>query len=97
MNRPARPTTSWSGDRRSFPPHVRRRILQRDDYTCVQCGGHATIADHVIPRGEGGADDETNGQALCVACHHVKTQQEIKRGRARRSRRRPPDRHPGLL
>ena len=36
----------------------------------------ATIRDHVVPLAEGGHDVDANVQALCVACHDVKTQAE---------------------
>jgi 5-methylcytosine-specific restriction enzyme A len=29
--------------------------------------------DHVLPLFKGGADDDTNRQGLCAACHAVKT------------------------
>jgi 5-methylcytosine-specific restriction protein A len=32
----------------------------------------ATIRDHIVPLGQGGTDDETNEQALCVQCHNYK-------------------------
>ncbi len=41
----------------------------------------ATIRDHRIPLAEGGRDDETNEQAICEACHDVKSQEEALRGR----------------
>lgn len=95
--------TSWSGQRVGFPPATRRQILERDNHTCVRCGAPATIADHIIPRAEGGSDDVDNGQALCDPCHTVKTKAEQARGRARRNDRitgrltRPTSKHPGLL
>lgn len=87
---------SWSGRYVSFPTATRRRILQRDNHTCRSCGEPATIADHIIPLAEGGTHDENNGQALCEPCHDAKTKQEIARGRARKSRTRPAQQHPGL-
>jgi hypothetical protein len=48
-------------------------------------------------------DDEGNGQALCKSCHRRKTATEASRAavaaRRRRieQRKRPPERHPGLL
>lgn len=41
----------------------------------------ATIRDHRIPLAEGGADDETNEQAICKACHTEKSLAEALRGR----------------
>ena len=55
---------------------------------CVDCQkvGRVTIAtqrDHITPLAEGGEDDESNEQALCVACHDVKSKAESLRGRQR--------------
>lgn len=56
---------------------------------CVLClaEGRATAAtqrDHIKPLEEGGLDDETNEQALCLACHDEKSKAERKRaGRGR--------------
>lgn len=55
---------------------------------CVKCleQGRAVAAterDHVTPLEEGGADDETNEQALCAECHEVKSRAESQRGRRR--------------
>jgi 5-methylcytosine-specific restriction protein A len=33
----------------------------------------ALIVDHIKPRRQGGADDESNYQGLCQACHNIKT------------------------
>ena len=45
---------------------------------CVECELHgrvtvATERDHVVPLAVGGADDETNEQGLCRACHEAKS------------------------
>lgn len=55
---------------------------------CVHCQqlGRVTLAtqrDHVIPLAEGGADHQTNEQALCEPCHDIKSQAESLRGRQR--------------
>lgn len=65
-----------------------RASLLRRCPLCVVCTQQgrvtvATIRDHVIPLAEGGADDETNEQALCQTCSDVKTQEEARRGLAR--------------
>ena len=88
--------SSWSGGRRAFPASIRRRILAAYPM-CAACHvAPSTIADHVIPVAEGGTDDIDNGQGMCAACHNRKTRAEIARGRARKSPKRPPERHPGL-
>lgn len=41
----------------------------------------ATQLDHVVPLIDGGKDDQSNYQSLCVTCHDSKTRSEAK-GRA---------------
>jgi 5-methylcytosine-specific restriction protein A len=67
---------------------MRARLFSRQPL-CVLCleQGIATAAtqrDHEIPLEEGGLDDETNEQALCLACHDIKSKAE--RARAGRTR-----------
>jgi 5-methylcytosine-specific restriction protein A len=55
---------------------------------CALCdaAGRVTLAtqrDHIKPLAEGGADDNTNTQALCADCHDRKSSSEAVRGRAR--------------
>ncbi|APW38981.1 restriction endonuclease [Rhodoferax koreense] len=55
---------------------------------CEVCDGLgivtlATIRDHRIPLAEGGADDESNEQAICAPCHEEKSLAEALRGRRR--------------
>lgn len=100
-------STSWSGQRRSFPTASRLAILRRDP-TC-RCAGcphctpngcnrPSTIADHILNHAacqRAGIDPDTldNGQGLCGGCHDVKTRAEQVAGRARLKPRRTP-RHP---
>ena len=60
----------------SSAPHwkrTRKLVLERDGYVCQLqhpgCTGHATHADHIIPRRFGGADDPTNLRAACAVCN----------------------------
>lgn len=76
------------------PPttRIRGRKLQRMRASlfarhpwCVLCEKvgrqtRATIRDHIIPLAEGGADDETNEQGLCLDCSDRKTEEESARG-----------------
>jgi 5-methylcytosine-specific restriction protein A len=76
-------------------PRIRGRKLQRlrqrlfDAHPlCVVCLAQgkytiATIRDHIVNVAEGGADNETNTQAICESCHAQKTQTEAERGKAR--------------
>ena len=103
-------TTSWSGQRRSFPTTTTRRILTRDGECQLRypgCTSQADEADHIIPHAEAtrlgwdpaDIDDETNGQAVCRHCHTIKTRSEQTTGanRRRAQARRPMSKHPGLL
>lgn len=96
---------NWAGSHSTgFPTRTRARILRRDPWClCPGCANHAgpcvarsTIADHIVPRSEGGTDHPTNGQGLCDPCHRHKTAAEAERGKARKSPRRRPEAHPGL-
>lgn len=55
-------------------PHwhrMRTFVLQRDKGICVYCGEMAITADHVTPRGWGGADHPNNLVACCTLCNAV--------------------------
>jgi 5-methylcytosine-specific restriction endonuclease McrA len=48
---------------------TRTRVLERDGWTCTECGKHlqgadATV-DHITPKSKGGTDDEWNLISLC--------------------------------
>ncbi len=64
----------------------RERILQRDNYLCQPCmrAGRvqpASEVDHIVGLAAGGTDDDSNLEAICRACHKVKTAQEAQTGR----------------
>lgn len=66
---------------------MRERVLSEEPL-CRRCDAHGriavtAIADHVIPKAEGGSDERSNYQGLCGACHREKTQAEAKRARRR--------------
>lgn len=57
---------------------------------CAQCLARgrvtlATIRDHIVPLAFGGEDEDSNIQALCAACHDVKSQAEREQGAVRES------------
>jgi 5-methylcytosine-specific restriction protein A len=65
---------------------ARKRVMRRDAGLCQPCiaQGATTPAhavDHVVPKFEGGTDDDANLQAICRDCHAVKTADEAKRAR----------------
>lgn len=56
---------------------LRRRVLERDGYSCAYCGGQADSVDHIIPRAawpadQPGVDDLTNLVACCTPCNSRK-------------------------
>lgn len=59
--------------------------MRRDSGLCRAClkQGRVTLArdvDHIIPKAEGGTDQDTNLQALCKQCHADKSKAEAARG-----------------
>jgi 5-methylcytosine-specific restriction endonuclease McrA len=89
-------------------PLRKARVLQRDFHRCQyvrydtdrRCLAQATEVDHIIPRSEGGSDDESNLRAICEWHHLRKTGSEGGRAsaRARQARRdAAPRQHPGLI
>lgn len=60
-------------------PAVRERVLERDGWTCQNCGADVSEdadpeVDHIRPISEDGHPfDERNLTTLCVACHREKT------------------------
>lgn len=65
---------------------IRKRILRRDKGLCQVClaaGRYrpAKAVDHIVPKFEDGTDDDENLQAICQACHDMKTTAEAARAR----------------
>ena len=63
---------------------MRAELFARDPL-CAECRrqGRVTLAtqrDHIKPLAEGGADDSSNVQGLCAACHEAKSKAEAARG-----------------
>ena len=49
----------------------RPKVLERDNYSCVLCGGHYGIAiHHVIFRSQLGKSTMDNLACLCMQCHN---------------------------
>ena len=55
---------------------IRYEILKRAKFRCELCGisaeQKALEVDHIIPRNNGGNDDQSNLQALCYSCNAMK-------------------------
>jgi len=101
---------TWgSGRERSYiPERIKRQVRRRDDNTCQLrypcCTGEADEFDHIysikelgISRSDRRAVDPNNLRCVCIPCHRQRTQQQAQAGLARRSWRRKPRPHPGLL
>lgn len=60
-------------------PNLRRRVKERDDYTCRKCGNSTyresnllLEIDHIVPVSKGGLTEENNLQTLCWKCNRTK-------------------------
>lgn len=72
-----RATSAWR--------RVRRAVLKRDGFRCVECGGAGDEVDHRVELIDGGAPfDPTNLRTLCAACHDTKSS-EARYARAARA------------
>ena len=70
MKSATRPTRREWGRLRLF-------VLDRDGWRCQDCGKAGRLeCDHVRPLHLGGDNSPENLQALCIACHLVKTRAE---------------------
>ena len=71
---------------RSISPQLRNEILERNGFTCQQCGAGAgdpdpytpgrkvrLHVDHIVPLSQGGTDDRDNLRALCSTCNQGKS------------------------
>jgi len=50
----------------------RRRMLQRDNFTCAYCGKHGSTVDHINPQSRGGRNTWMNTIAACMPCNNKK-------------------------
>lgn len=63
--------------RRSLPPALRERVIQRDGLVCGLCGSPVEAItdidiDHIIPRLHGGSDHPSNLQVTHSRCNRSK-------------------------
>lgn len=61
----------------------RDRVAARHGYKCAMCGrlwvSYRDEIDHIVPREQGGSNDESNLQPLCdKPCHQEKSAAEAK-------------------
>lgn len=86
---PAHAKAAWGST--TPTPRIRGRKLIRlraelfvQEPFCRVCKVRlATIRDHIVPLAEGGADEPSNTQPLCLTCSDAKTVAESQRGRTR--------------
>ena len=59
---------------------IRKSVLLAAEFACSSCGfvSSTNQVDHDVPLEQGGTDDLSNLNLLCVACHAAKTKQEAK-------------------
>lgn len=60
---------------------TRERIRERDLGLCQPCARAdrvtaGTECDHIVPKSQGGTDDEANLQWICTECHREKSARE---------------------
>lgn len=74
-------------DRGYGSDHVRmRKIVLEEEPFCRLCREQGIVsltkvADHIIPKAEGGGNERSNYQGLCEACSKAKTAAESRAGR----------------
>lgn len=64
---------------------LRKAVLRRDKYLCQPCDKagrvrQASEVDHIIALDNGGTDNLDNLQAICPACHKMKTNADLGHG-----------------
>lgn len=69
------PDTNWQNQRKI--------VLERDNYSCINCGGKDNLhVHHLVLRFAGGGDETCNLITLCSACHatrHITLQAKLSR------------------
>lgn len=56
-----------------YQSEIRKKVLERDDYTCQVCGFVKTSGlhvHHILKRAEGGTDHLDNLITVCPSCHN---------------------------
>lgn len=53
---------------------IKRRIFERDDFTCQYCGARGVLleCDHITPIAQGGGHEDKNLTTACMPCNRSK-------------------------
>ena len=55
------------------PAALRKKVFERDGYTCTYCGSKDDLTiDHLVARAAGGTNDESNLMTSCRSCNSRK-------------------------
>lgn len=66
----AYPISRWGNGKSKIYHVLRRKVLERDKYRCVECGTHIDLSiDHIHPESKGGGLAMDNLQTLCRSCN----------------------------
>lgn len=86
-----RPRRSYSAEY-----YRNRPIVLAEESVCRLCGrAPSTVVDHIIGVAAGGSDDRSNLQGACYPCNQRKASAIESKPVAQRKR--PPERHPGMV
>lgn len=59
--------------RRWIPVSVRREVMERDGFACLECGAVEDLSlDHIVPHSHGGPETVENLRVLCRPCNSRK-------------------------
>lgn len=59
--------------KKKIPRALAKRVMERDGYRCVSCGGHLDLTcDHVVPEARDGETTLENLQTMCRPCNSRK-------------------------
>jgi 5-methylcytosine-specific restriction protein A len=91
------PRPAWQSSNRQRHKRIRGRAGQRlrhqilaEEPLCRHCleldkVSATEIVDHITPLAQGGSNERSNLQGLCIPCHDAKSKAEARAGRAARS------------
>ena len=72
------------GQRKLMTQELRRKVIERDNYTCQNCGKYmpdevGLQIDHIVPISKGGKSVFSNLQVLCSKCNGSKSNKVLKK------------------